>query len=148
GQPHLGDGSRYSDRRGACRDASGRSAPLLSGRNPQGAALQIGKSSAHAPLASCPRGRGRQASAAGPGTLRAGAKPRAHSQGTCHAPAQAQVEARLKQISAMDLDREELLMKLGAARGQARAAWRLIDIEVAPHRATFSFALNRKKLRQ
>jgi len=56
--------------------------------------------------------------------------------------------ARLKQISAMDLDREELLMKLGAARGQARAAWRLIDIEVAPHRATFSFALNRKKLRQ
>jgi len=56
--------------------------------------------------------------------------------------------ARLKQISAMDLDREELLMKLGAARGQARAAWRLIDIEVAPHSATFSFALNRKKLRQ
>jgi Transposase DDE domain len=48
----------------------------------------------------------------------------------------------------MDLDREELLMKLGAARGQARAAWRLIDIEVAPHSATFSFALNRKKLRQ
>src|SRR6202140_3553249 len=48
----------------------------------------------------------------------------------------------------MELDREELLMKLGAARGQARAAWRLIDIEVAPHRATFSFALNRKKLRQ
>jgi hypothetical protein len=56
--------------------------------------------------------------------------------------------ARLKQIAAMDLDREELLMKLGAARGQARAAWRLIDIEVAPHSATFSFALNRKKLRQ
>ena len=48
----------------------------------------------------------------------------------------------------MDLDREELLMKLGAARGQARAAWRLIDVEVAPHSATFSFALNRKKLRQ
>ena len=46
--------------------------------------------------------------------------------------------ARLKQISAMALDREELLMKLGAARGQARAAWRLIDIEVAPHSATFS----------
>ena len=71
------------------------------------------------------------------------------SQGTCHAPAQLKwLWARLKQISAMDLDREELLMKLGAARGQARAAWRLIDIEVAPHRATFSFALNRKKLRQ
>jgi transposase len=56
--------------------------------------------------------------------------------------------ARLKQISAMDLDREELLMKLGAARAAARAAWRLIDVVVASDNATFSFALNRKKLRQ
>jgi transposase len=56
--------------------------------------------------------------------------------------------ARLGQISAMDLDREELLMKLGAARAKARAAWRLIDVEVAAEGATFSFALNRKKLRQ
>jgi len=56
--------------------------------------------------------------------------------------------ARLKQIAAMELSREELLMKLGAARAKARAAWRLIDIEVAPNDATFSFALNRNKLRQ
>jgi transposase len=56
--------------------------------------------------------------------------------------------ARLKQISVMDLTREELLMKLGAARSKARAAWRLIDVEVAPDDATFSFALNRDKLRQ
>jgi hypothetical protein len=57
--------------------------------------------------------------------------------------------ARLKQISAMeDLTREELLMKLGAARAKARAAWRLIDVEVAPDDAAFSFALNRGKLRQ
>jgi len=56
--------------------------------------------------------------------------------------------ARLKQISAMTLTREELLMKLGAARAKARAAWRLIDIEVASDNATFSFALNRTKLRQ
>ena len=56
--------------------------------------------------------------------------------------------ARLKQIAAMEgLTREELLMKLGAARAKARAAWRLIDIEVAPKDATFSFALNRDKLR-
>ena len=48
----------------------------------------------------------------------------------------------------MDLTREELLMKLGAARAKARAAWRLIDIEVAPDDATFSFALKRDKLRQ
>jgi transposase len=56
--------------------------------------------------------------------------------------------ARLKQISAMELTREELLMKLGAARAKARAAWRLIDVEVAPDAATFDFALDRNKLRQ
>ena len=56
--------------------------------------------------------------------------------------------ARLKQISAMELTREELLMKLGAARAKARAAWRLIDVEVAPNAATFDFALNRNKLRE
>ncbi len=56
--------------------------------------------------------------------------------------------ARLKQIAAMQLEREELLMKLGAARAKARAAWRLVDVEVAPSGAAFSFALNCKKLRQ
>jgi transposase len=57
--------------------------------------------------------------------------------------------ARLKQIAAMeDLTRDELVMKLGAARSKARAAWRLLDIEVAPKAATFSFALNRDKLRK
>jgi len=39
-------------------------------------------------------------------------------------------------------------MKLGAARAKARAAWRLIDVEVAPDSATFTFTLNRNKLRQ
>jgi len=56
--------------------------------------------------------------------------------------------ARLKQIAGLRLEREELLMKLGAARAKARAAWRLIDVEVAPAGTAFSFALNRKKLRQ
>ena len=57
--------------------------------------------------------------------------------------------ARLKQIAAMEkLSREELLMKLGAARARASAAWRVIDIKVAPKGATFSFTLNRDKLRQ
>jgi hypothetical protein len=48
----------------------------------------------------------------------------------------------------MELNREELLMKLGAARAKAPAAGRLVDIAVAEERATFSFALNRAKLRQ
>ena len=57
--------------------------------------------------------------------------------------------ARLQQIAAMEnLSREELLMKLGAARAKARAAWRLIDVEVAEKDATFTFALNRDKLRK
>jgi hypothetical protein len=35
-----------------------------------------------------------------------------------------------------------------AARSKARAAWRLIDVEVAEQDATFTFALNRDKLRK
>jgi hypothetical protein len=54
----------------------------------------------------------------------------------------------VKQIAAMELDREELLMKLGAARAKAPAAWRLVDVAVAPAGATFNFALDRAKLRQ
>jgi hypothetical protein len=55
--------------------------------------------------------------------------------------------ARLQELSAMDVSREELLMKLGAARSKARAAWRLVDVKVDPKKATFTYALNRKKLR-
>jgi transposase len=55
---------------------------------------------------------------------------------------------RLKQIAAMKLSREELLMKLGAARKQARTAWRLVAIEVAANSAEFSYQLDRTKLRQ
>lgn len=43
----------------------------------------------------------------------------------------------------MRLKRDELLMILGAAGGKARAAWRLVDIEVDPQIASFSYTLNR-----
>src|SRR6201985_3040174 len=56
--------------------------------------------------------------------------------------------ARLKQLSTMPLTREELLMKLGAARDQSRTAWRLVTIEVAAEDASFSYRLDRNKLRQ
>ena len=56
--------------------------------------------------------------------------------------------ARLAQLSAMKLKREELLMKLGGARAKAPAAWRLIDVDVPTSGATFSYELNRNKLRQ
>jgi transposase len=55
--------------------------------------------------------------------------------------------ARLKEISAMKLKRDELLMKLGAARSKAPAAWRLVDIELALEGANFNYALNRQKLK-
>src|SRR5882757_8941763 len=54
---------------------------------------------------------------------------------------------RLRQIAAMEITREELLMKLGAARSKAPAAWRLVDIDIDKERPSFTFALNRKKLR-
>src|SRR6202035_3724856 len=56
--------------------------------------------------------------------------------------------SRLKQIADMKLTRKEFLMKLGAARSKAPAAWRLIDIDIATSGTAFSFTLNREKLRQ
>src|SRR5882724_4791697 len=54
---------------------------------------------------------------------------------------------RLRQIAAMDVSREELLMKLGAARSKAPTAWRLVDIGIDKNSTAFTFSLNRKKLR-
>ena len=55
---------------------------------------------------------------------------------------------RLAQLAAMKLSREELLMKLGAARSQAPTAWRLVKVTVDKQNASFSYRLNRDKLRQ
>jgi transposase len=56
--------------------------------------------------------------------------------------------ARLNKLSTMNLTREALLMKLGAARAKTPAAWRLIEIELAPRGASFTYRLDRDKLRQ
>jgi len=59
---------------------------------------------------------------------------------------------RLKELQQMKLtSAQTLLLKLGAAKGKYRAAWRLVDIvlpESKTHSAnvTFSFRLNRQKL--
>lgn len=55
---------------------------------------------------------------------------------------------RLKQLSAMTLTRESLLMKLGAAKQTAPSAWRLIKIEMARQGASFTYRLSREKLSQ
>lgn len=56
--------------------------------------------------------------------------------------------ARLAKLSTMTLTRDALLMKLGAARTKAPAAWRLIQIELAEKAAHFTYRLDRAKLRQ
>ena len=56
--------------------------------------------------------------------------------------------ARLQKLSTMRLTREELLMKLGAAKAKTPAAWRLIDIEVDKCAARFTYRLDRHKLAQ
>ena len=56
--------------------------------------------------------------------------------------------ARLRQLSQMNLTREALLMKLGAAQSKAPAAWRLVTVEMAVDGASFGFWLNRRKLRE
>jgi Transposase DDE domain len=55
--------------------------------------------------------------------------------------------ARLQQIAGMKVPRRELLMKLGAARAKAPAAWRLLDVDIPPAGTAFTFKLNRNKLR-
>lgn len=56
--------------------------------------------------------------------------------------------ARLKKLSTMHLTREELLMKLGAAKAKVPAAWRLIAVAVAERDGRFTYRLDRAKLRQ
>jgi hypothetical protein len=56
--------------------------------------------------------------------------------------------ARLATLRTMTVTRDALLMKLGAARTKAPAAWRLIEIEVPPRGASFTYRLDRAKLRQ
>jgi hypothetical protein len=56
--------------------------------------------------------------------------------------------ARLKQLHLMKLTREDLLMKLGAAKQTAPSAWPLVRIAVAKHDPSFTYRLNREKLRR
>ena len=55
---------------------------------------------------------------------------------------------RLRELAAMEVPREEMLMKLGAARARAPTAWRLVDLEMDKESSRFSYALNRQKLRR
>jgi hypothetical protein len=55
---------------------------------------------------------------------------------------------RLRELAAMEVPREEMLMKLGAARSRAPTAWRLVDIEMDKESSMFIYPLNRQTLRR
>ena len=55
---------------------------------------------------------------------------------------------RLRELAAMEISREEMLMKLGAARSRAPTAWRLVEIDMDKESSMFIYALNRQKLRK
>jgi Transposase DDE domain len=55
---------------------------------------------------------------------------------------------RLGELVVMETSREEMLMKLGAARSRAPGAWRLVDIEMDKESSMFIYTLNRQKLRR
>jgi transposase len=54
---------------------------------------------------------------------------------------------RLKEVQGMKCQRDELLRKLGAAEHQAPGAWRLVNLEVDPQAAAFTYRLDKNKLR-
>ena len=54
---------------------------------------------------------------------------------------------RLRELATMEISREEMLMKLGAARSRAPTAWRLVEIEMDKDSSMFIYRLNRQKLR-
>ena len=54
---------------------------------------------------------------------------------------------RLGKLASMNVRREEMLMKLGAARSKAPTAWRMVDVALDKDTAALSFSLNRQKLR-
>ncbi len=55
---------------------------------------------------------------------------------------------RLHQLKEMKLRRDELLLKLGAAKQQSPSVWRLVNIELPERDEPFQFSLRRDRLRQ
>ena len=90
---------------------------------------------------------GRKAAAAGRGAVRlAQSRDRIAKERAMRRRRFKRLWARLKQLSAMTLTREALLMKLGAARQQAPSAWRLVEVDLVG--TTLRYRLRRDKLRE
>jgi hypothetical protein len=55
---------------------------------------------------------------------------------------------RLQELRGMDLSRDQLLLKLGAARQQSPSAWRLVHIHVPEADEPWQFSLRKDRLRE
>jgi hypothetical protein len=55
---------------------------------------------------------------------------------------------RLHQLGDMELSRDELLLKLGAAKQQSPSVWKLAEIEIPERDGSFQFSLRRDRLRK
>lgn len=55
--------------------------------------------------------------------------------------------ARLRQVQSMELTRDELLLKLGAAQQQSPSAWRLVQLDIPESEGALRFSLRKDKLR-
>jgi transposase len=54
---------------------------------------------------------------------------------------------RLKELQAMDVKRDDLLIKLGQAKSDSPAGWRLVEVEVSAE-GKLAYSLRKKKLRE
>jgi transposase len=55
---------------------------------------------------------------------------------------------RLHELHEMELTRDQLLLKLGAARSQSPSAWRLVEISLPEGDARFRFSLRKDRMRK
>jgi hypothetical protein len=55
---------------------------------------------------------------------------------------------RLHELQAMELTRDQLLLKLGAAHQQSPSAWRFVEIVIPKEDASFQFSLRKDKLQK
>ena len=145
----LADGPRRADRGGAGRDARRRSAGAVSGRHPERALTRLEKALLDKPWQDARPGvQVKLLPQDGELYVFAQSADRVAKERAMRRRQLKWLWGRLKQLTGMKLTREELLMRLGAARKQARTAWRLLAIEVAKDSATFSYRLDRGKLRR
>ncbi len=55
---------------------------------------------------------------------------------------------RLEELRGMELSRDQLLLKLGAAQQQSPSAWRLVQMEIPEGDGSFKFSLRKDRLRR